>query len=110
MEIKRPRWQGRKSKAQIQWLCKRPCSESTSSINREYNATNADADETMVNACCCLYEVAIAEAAWIIDDEIDDDDNATAKDEQTCVVCHEYARIPFARCNFCGDAPSYHHG
>ena len=30
--------------------------------------------------------------------------------EQTCCVCHEFARIPFRRCNFCGQSPSYHHG
>jgi hypothetical protein len=30
--------------------------------------------------------------------------------EETCCICHEFARIPFARCYFCGEAPSYHHG
>ena len=28
----------------------------------------------------------------------------------TCRICGDYARVPFARCNFCGDAPSFHHG
>ena len=27
-----------------------------------------------------------------------------------CDVCHEFARVPFASCWFCSDAPSYHHG
>jgi hypothetical protein len=30
--------------------------------------------------------------------------------EETCYICHEFARIPFANCYFCGEAPSYHHG
>ena len=28
----------------------------------------------------------------------------------TCRICGGYARVPFQRCWYCGDAPSYHHG
>jgi hypothetical protein len=27
-----------------------------------------------------------------------------------CCICGKFARVPFARCNYCGDSPSYHHG
>ena len=27
-----------------------------------------------------------------------------------CDICHEFARLPFASCWFCSDAPCYHHG
>ena len=27
-----------------------------------------------------------------------------------CCICGRFARVPFAECNYCGDAPSYHHG
>ena len=27
-----------------------------------------------------------------------------------CCLCGEFARVPFAKCNYCGETPSYHHG
>ena len=27
-----------------------------------------------------------------------------------CCICGKFARVPFAKCNYCGDSPSYHHG
>ena len=29
---------------------------------------------------------------------------------QTCRICGGYARVPFQRCQFCGDSSSWHHG
>ena len=27
-----------------------------------------------------------------------------------CCICGQFAKVPFDRCNYCGDTPSYHHG
>ncbi len=27
-----------------------------------------------------------------------------------CCICGKFARVPFARCSYCWDSPSYHHG